>query len=91
MDAIYEKLGERIVEAARTAALNHLRLMAHSVRQAPSVSGADLGRVTEDAAVSDALVDDCPAGLHPHPEMLASSIPRRAGRSPRQRRLVRGR
>lgn len=78
MDAIYEKLGERIVEAARTAAAIHLHqsMTVHSFRPAPSISGADLGRVTEDAAESDALVDDRPAGTRPHAH--------RAGRSPRR-------
>ncbi len=78
MDAIYEKLGERIVEAARTAAAIHLHqsmTAIHSFRQATRISGADLGRVTDDAAESDALVDDRPAGTRPHAH--------RAGRSPR--------
>jgi hypothetical protein len=89
MDAIYEKLGERIVQAARTAAAIHQELASHSFRQATQVSGTDLGRVMEDAAVSDALVDDRPAG--PHVQGYALRRPhRRAGRSPRPSRYHRG-
>ena len=83
MDAIYSNLGSRVVEAARTAAMIHQALASHSFRQATQIGGTDMGSVTEDAAVSDALVDDCPAGLHPHPEKFASPNSRRAGRSSR--------
>ncbi len=86
MDAIYEKLGERIVEAARTAAAIHMHqsmTVTHSFRPAPLISGADPGRVTEDAAASDALVDDRPAGTRPHAGGLALPHAQRAGRSPR--------
>ncbi|MBA3272601.1 MAG: hypothetical protein H0T11_01835 [Chthoniobacterales bacterium] len=88
MDAIYEKLGERIVEAARTAAAIHLHqsMTVHSFRPAPSISGANQGRVTEDAAASDALVDDRPAGTRPHTEGLALPHAHRAGRLPRRLR-----
>ncbi len=89
MDAIYENLGERIVEAARTAAAIHLHqsmTAIHSFRPATRISGADLGRVTDDAAESDALVDDRPAGTRPHTEGLALPHAHRAGRLPRRLR-----
>lgn len=92
MDAIYATLGERIVAAARTAAANHMhQLMTdHVIRQGSSIGGTDSRRVMEDAAMSDALVDDRPAGPHPHVEGQALRHPCRAGRSPRLFRRLRG-